>query len=296
MFTKKTVKYLSVLGLLYCSIMLGTHYIITKQISVYVDASMLTAYRFLIAAIPLYFYILYLKRNPFQNIKPGVILGFFLWLVFILIVMGLKYTSAINTGFISGMFFVFVPVVNYFVFKKCLKVSLLPVIILSVLGLYFLTGELGALGLGDMLILFSAIFTSIHLVLVGHYSKEGLDPVVVCFQQFATVSLLSFIYALITSNFNPFIPSSQLSPLLFLGLLPTLSVFFIQMISLKSASEITAAILLSLQPGFAAFFGYWIGGERFTKLQFLGGVLLFTSAIIYTFVTQRKIYCESKSC
>ncbi|MFA5889010.1 MAG: DMT family transporter [Candidatus Paceibacterota bacterium] len=286
--TKQTKSYLSIVGLLYCSVILGTHYIVTKQISSYVDASMLTAYRFLIAAIPLYIYILYIKKNPFQNIKPGVILGFFLWLVFILIVTGLKYTSAINTGFISGMFFVFVPLVNYLAFKKHLKLFLMPVIILSIIGLYLLTGGLSALGLGDILILFSAVFTAIHLVLVGHYSKEGLDPVVVCFQQFAVVALLSVVFAFLTNKFDIFVPVSQIGPLLFLGILPTLSVFFVQMVSLKYASEITGAVLLSLQPGFAAFFSYWLGGERFTTLQLLGGVLLFFSAIIYSFLTQGK--------
>ncbi len=288
----KTKSILSVLGLLYVAIMLGTHYVVTKQVSSFLDASMLTTYRFLIAAIPLYIYLIYIKKNPFQNLKPGVILGFFLWLVFILISLGLRHTSAINTGFISGMFFVFVPLINYLVFKKHLKLFLLPIIVLSVSGLYLLTGGMSNLGLGDILILFSAVFTSIHLVLVGYYSKQGLDPIVVCFQQFAMVAILSLIFALITGKFDMFIPISQVVPLLFLGILPTLSVFFVQMISLKYSSEIKAAILLSLQPGFAALFSYWLGGERFTSLQLIGGGLLFASAIIYTFLTQQKEHSE----
>lgn len=291
--TEKTKNYLSIFGLLYCSIMLGTHYIVTKQTSTFVDASMLTAFRFLIAAIPLYVYLLYLKKNPFENIKPGIILGFFLWLVFILIGVGLKYTSAINTGFISGMFFVFVPLINYFIFKKHLKLFLLPVIALSVFGLYLLTGSLNNVGFGDLLIFLSAISTSVHLVLVGHYSKKELDPITVCFQQFTVVAVLSFVYALVIGKFNIYVPSSQIGPLVFLGILPTLSVFFVQMVSLKHSSEITAAILLSLQPGFAAFFSYWLGGERFTVLQSVGGALLFASAIIYTFLTQQKKELET---
>ncbi len=249
---------------------------------------MLTAYRFLIAAVPFCGYILYTKKNFFQKIKSGIILGFFLWLIFILISVGLRYTSAINTGFISGIFFVFVPLINYLIFKKRLKAHLLPVIILLVCGLYLLTGGLSNLGLGDVLILFSAIFTSIHLILVGYYSKQGLDPIVVCFQQFAVVAVCSLILALVTNKFNLFVPSSQIGPLLFLGILPTLAVFFVQMVSLKYASEITAAILLSLQPGFAAFFSYWLGGERFSNLQLVGGILLFASAIVYIVVTHRK--------
>jgi drug/metabolite transporter (DMT)-like permease len=205
-----------------------------------------------------------------------------------LISVGLRYTTAINTGFISGIFFVFVPLVNYLIFKKRAKLSHIPVIIISLCGLYLLTGGLSNIGLGDILILLSAIFTAVHLLLVGHYSKQGLDPIVVCFQQFTVVFILSLIYALITSKFNLHVPVDQIKPLLFLGLLPTLSVFFVQMVSLKRASEITAAILLSLQPGFSAFFAYWLGQEKLVTMQWVGGVLLFLSAIFYAFITRNK--------
>jgi drug/metabolite transporter (DMT)-like permease len=41
------------------------------------------------------------------------VLGFFLWLVFILIAEGVHRTSASNAGFISGAFVVFVPIFTY---------------------------------------------------------------------------------------------------------------------------------------------------------------------------------------
>lgn len=288
----KIKSYLPTLGLLYCAILLGTHYVITKQVSSSVDASMLTFYRFLIASIPLYAYLIYIKKHPFENLKPGVILGFFLWLVFILISIGLRYTSAINTGFISGTFFVFVPFINYLLFKKQPKLPHLPILIVSLCGLYFLTGGLNNVGLGDILILFSAIFTAIHLLLVGYYSKKGLDPVILCFQQFIMVSLFSLIYALITNKLNFYVPIGQIGSLLFLGIMPTLSVFFIQMISLKHSSEITASILLSLQPCFAALFAYIIGNEILKNDQWFGGILLVISAVVYAFLTNKK-GCEN---
>ncbi len=284
--TPKTKNYLSLLGLLYCAVMLGTHYIITKQISASVDFAMLTAYRFFIAAVPLYAYLVYIKKNPFQNLKPGIILGFFLWLVFILICVGLKYTTAINTGFISGIFFVFVPLVNYFIFKKKPKLYHIPVIFVSLCGLYLLTGGLSHMGTGDILILFSALFTAVHLLLVGHYSKKGLDPVVVCFQQFTVVFVLSLIFAIVTNKFSLHVAPDQIKSLLFLGIFPTLSVFFVQMVSLKRASEIMAAILLSLQPGFSAFFAYWLGEEKLVSLQWIGAALLFATAIAYAIISR----------
>lgn len=275
---------LSILGLFYCTVVLATHYIITKQLSASIDTGTLTAYRFLVAAIPLYFYILYLGKKPFEHMKPGIILGFFIWLVFILIGVGLRYTSATNTGFISGLFFIFVPIVSYFVFKTRIRWIYIPIFLISSTGLYFLTGGLSDIGIGSFLILFSAIFTAVHVVLVGYFSKQGLDAAVLCFQQFFVVFVLSLVYALFTHGFQLTIPDTeQIFPLLFLGLFPTLSVFFIQILSLKHSSEVTAAIILSLQPGFAAFFSFWLGGEKFSMFQLLGGVLLFVSTILFIF-------------
>ncbi len=282
----KTKKYLSLAGLLYCAVMLGTHYVVTKQVSTSLDFAMLTAYRFLIAALPLYIYLVYKNKNPFQNLKPGIILGFFLWLVFILISVGLKYTSAINTGFISGVFFVFVPLVNYIIFKRRPKMYHLPIIFISMFGLYLLTSGLSQIGFGDILILLSALFTAVHLLLVGYYSKQDLDPVIICFQQFTVVFVLSLIFAILTNKFSINIDTNQIKSLLFLGLFPTLSVFFIQMVSLKRTTEIMAAVLLSLQPGFSAFFAYWLGEENLVSIQWIGGAILFSTAIIYSLVSR----------
>lgn len=286
---KELLNRLSVIGLLYCAIVLATHYIITKQLSASIDAGTLTAYRFVTAAIPLYVYITYKKKKPFENIKPGIVLGFFIWLVFILIGIGVRYVSATNTGFISGLFFIFVPLVSYTFFKTPIKWIYLPIFILSSTGLYFLTGGLSDIGIGSLLILFSAIFTAVHVVLVGHFSKQGLDPAVLCFQQFLVVFILSMIYMLFTQGFHLTIPTaSQFLPLLFLGIFPTFSVFFVQILSLKHSSEMTAAIILSLQPGFSAFFSYWLGGETFSVFQLLGGVLLFVSAVLFSYFKQKS--------
>lgn len=263
------------------AVMLCTHYVVTKQLGQSMDAVLLTAYRFFIAALPLYIYIIFTKRDPLKNLKPGIILGFFLWLVFVLIAKGVNYTTASNAGFISGIFFVFVPFAIYFVFKKTPKLSHIFVITLSLCGLYLLTGQLQAINIGDWMILLSAIATSIHLVFVGKYAKEQLDPIVLCFQQFTVVFLLSFIFTTIFSNHNLLISANQVQPLLFLGLFPTLSVFLIQMISLKYVSEITASLILSIQPALAAVFAVWFGRESLTTTQMFGGGLLILSAIIY---------------
>ncbi len=279
MTNEKSKTYLSIAGLFICTLLLGTHYVITKQLTQSTDAVVLTGYRFLIAGIPLFLYLLFARKNLFAKMKPGLVLGFFLWLVFVLIAEGLYFTSASNTGFISGAFIVFVPIFAYLFFRNIPKMYHFFVIGLSLLGLYFLTGQLQNINIGDVMILFSAVFTAVHLVLVSHYAKEDIDPTILCFQQFAVVFALSFLFAFLTGK-NIAIPATQTLPLLFLGLFATLSVFFLQMISLRNVSEVTAAIILALQPVFAAVFAVLFGGESVTLIQTLGGALIFGAAIV----------------
>ena len=279
MVTEKFKKYFSIVGLFYCALILGTHYVITKQLTLTTDAIVLTGYRFLIAALPLFVYLLFIRKNPFKNIKFGLLLGFFLGLVFVLIAEGVHYTSASNAGFISGIFIIFVPIFAYWFFKRKPRGYLVVVIGLSLVGLYLLTGQLQRLNFGDFLILLSAVFTAVHLVLVSHYAKQDIDARVLCFQQFSMVAILSFAFALAMHK-NIAFPTSQISPLLFLGLIATLSVFFVQMISLRYASAILASLILAIQPVFAAIFAVFVGGEIILPLQILGGSLLVAATVV----------------
>ena len=283
MLTQKTKESLSVAGLIYCALLLGTHYVITKQLTQTTDAVVLTGYRFLIAAIPLFVYLLFIRKNPFKKMKPGLILGFFLGLAFISIAEGVRYTSASNAGFISGIFIIFVPIFSFLFFRKKSKLYYLWVLALSLLGFYFLTGQMHDITVGDLLILASAIFTAAHLVLMGHYAKQDLDARVLCFQQFFVVFVLSFAFALVTHT-SMAAPTDQVAPLLVLGLAATLSVFFVQMISLRYASEITAALTLAIRPVFAAIFAVAWAGESITVLQMIGGSLLIGAMVVGQFL------------
>jgi len=284
MLSQKSKHYLSLLGLFYCSLALGTHYIVTKQVANSIDSITLTAYRFLIAAIPLFVYLIIKRKNPFKQIKPGIILGFFLWLVFIAIAKGVQYTTATNAGFISGTFIIFVPILIYLIFKRAPKWFHFVSAIVALTGIYFLTGQLQKINVGDILILFSALATAIHMLLASKFAKQNLEPITLCFQQFTVVFLLSLIFTLINGA-SISIPSTQLGPLLFLGILPTLSVFFIQLLALKFTTETTAALIFSTQPIFAAAFAFLLGGEKMEFIQIFGGFLL-VIAIIFNQLLQ----------
>jgi drug/metabolite transporter (DMT)-like permease len=53
-----------------------------------------------------------------------------------------------------------------------------------------------------------------------------------------------------------------------------------------------AAIIMSMEPVFAAFFAVLLGGELFTVRMLLGGAMVLTAMLIVELVPRRKIEAE----
>ena len=116
MFLTKYKNYLADLGLLYASAIWGTTFFIVKDTINYIDPVTLCAYRFFLAALILLPIILKTKKLPFSNLKEGLILGVFLWFIYVAQTIGLVYTSASNAAFITGLFVVFIPIFSLIIF------------------------------------------------------------------------------------------------------------------------------------------------------------------------------------
>ncbi len=105
-------------GLLYAAAIWGATFFIVKDVISAVDPVVLVGYRFLIAGFLLAIYLLLRRESLLKGLRDGIILGIILWLLYVPQTIGLKYTSAANSGFITGLFVVFVPLLAYFLFRK----------------------------------------------------------------------------------------------------------------------------------------------------------------------------------
>ena len=107
-FLNKHKPFFSDLGLVYCAAIWGSTFFIVKESLFNVNPVMLVAYRFLIAAIILALFLN--KKKLFENWKQGLILGTLIAILYLTQTLGLKYTTASNSGFITGLFIIFVPI------------------------------------------------------------------------------------------------------------------------------------------------------------------------------------------
>lgn len=267
-------------GLLYAAAIWGATFFMVKGALDDIDPVIMVAYRFLMAGIIMLVVLKLSGQKVLTNLRTGIFLGVILWMLYIPQTIGLGFTTASNSGFITGLFVAFVPLFLRLIFKR--KPSLIEVIasIVSLIGLWILTGGMKEINTGDLLTLITALTYALHLLYSDKYMKEGLNPYINACQQFLTVGLLSIITALIF-NLDFGIKSTEaMGVVIFLTLLPTLSAFVIQLVAQKIVAPLRVSLIFALEPVFAAIFAWTIGGEIFAVHRAVGGGFIFGALVM----------------
>src|SRR6056297_68505 len=135
------------------------------------------------------------KGNGRAILVGGIIAGLALFAGSSFQQVGLVYTTAGNAGFITGLYVVMVPLLGLF-WKQRPTAGTWVGAVLAATGLYFLsvTEDL-TLKPGDFLVLISAFFWSVHVLVIGWLSPK-MDSLKLSSVQFAVCSLLSLLVAL----------------------------------------------------------------------------------------------------
>ena len=270
----KKLQRLSELGLFYSAAIWGSTFFIVKDVIEFVNPVTLVGYRFILAALLAGLFCIVTKKSLIKNFFHGSLLGFLLWLVYIAQTIGLSFTTASNSGFITGLFIIFVPLFTFIFFRK--KPSKLDIIAisLSLIGLWILTGGLTDINVGDLLTIITAIAYAIHIILVDKYLREGDSAFVLGFQQFLISGIISMVisvnYGFKFSSLN----SITLLTILFLAFLPTFSAFIIQNLAQKIVKPLRVSIILAFEPLFAGLFAWTLGNELIIFHRLLGGLFI----------------------
>jgi len=272
--------FLAQVGLFYAAAIWGATFFLVKGALDDIDPVVLVAYRFLLAGLILLVFLKIKGRSVLADIKTGLFLGFILWLLYIPQTIGLGFTTASNSGFITGLFVAFVPIFLKLIFKRSpLKLEVIASIV-SLIGLWILTGGMKKINLGDALTLIAAVTYALHLLYSDKYMKVGIDPYITSCQQFLVVGSLSLISALMFGLDFSVKSRDAGAVVLFLTLFPTLSAFVIQMLAQKIVAPLRVALIFALEPVFAAMFAWTIGGEPFVWFRAVGGGFIFAALLL----------------
>lgn len=266
-------------GLFYCAAIWGSTFIFTKGALAVVDPVVMVAIRFVISAALLLPWVLRRKVKT-AHMREGFFLSLFLTTLYLTQTTGLLYTSASNSGFITGLFIIFIPVFMFlFRREKPAKLQLVSAA-MAIAGMWLLTGGASGFNAGDALTLIAAAAYSAHLIITDKYVKADADTVLLAFHQFWMVAAFSFAIALLKGAPLSVHGSGGWWVILFLAVFPTLTAFFIQMLAQKHSEPFKVGIIFTLEPVFAAIFAWTWGGEEFIMIKALGGLFIVSGMLI----------------
>jgi drug/metabolite transporter (DMT)-like permease len=235
--------------------------------------------RFLISAGLLLPWVLR-RKNRTRHMREGFFLALFLSSLYITQTSGLVYTTASNSGFITGMFIMFIPVFLY-LFRREKPTRLQGVsAVLAIAGMWLLTGGVKGFNFGDALTVVAAASYSVHLIITDKYVKAEADAVLLVFHQFWMVAAISFALALAMGSPLAVTGVNAWGVIIFLAVFPTLTAFFIQMLAQRHTAPFKVGIIFTLEPVFAALFAWTLGGEEFVWVKAGGGLLIVSGMIM----------------
>lgn len=266
------------LGLVYCSLVWGATFPLVKDVVGTVSPAALVGWRFALSALCLVPWVIRRPR-PAAHLKEGVALGGLLLALYLSQTVGIVYTSAANSGFITGLFVLFTPLFLWLFRRKAPSGAQWAASALAAGGLWLLTGGASGFNRGDALTLLSAMTYAAHLLATDAYTRRDSDPVLLAFHQFWVCAAGAFAVAL-SSGASIGVPDGQAwAAVWFLALVPNLSAFFIQLVAQKTVAPMRVSLIFSLEPVFAALFSWTVGGEAFTAVSALGGGLIVAAMV-----------------
>jgi len=293
-------QYKSEFILMFCTVTWGFSFPTIKLALAYISPNAFIFFRF--AATLIIFYAFYRKRiKQFERkaLMQGYILGFYLFIGFVTQTIGLKYTTASNSAFITGVYLVLVPFVQVIIIRIKPKIENIIGIIIVVAGLILLTGIRDTnLNFGDFLTLFCAVAFAFHIVFLDKYSKQS-DTLPLVYGQYLAMTVLSFFSMIIMegvfySEFKLEINGILIFVTLFNGLFSTYIALFLAMKFQKYTTPVRAGLIYSLEQIFAVFFAFLILNEMMRKAQIIGAIIMLVGIVFSEFYQEirRRLFIE----
>ena len=182
-------------------------------------------------------------------------------------------------GFITALYVVLVPVISFFMGKKTS-----PVIWISVLvalgGFYLLclSGGVGGIYIGDLLIFICAVSFSLHILSIDKFVGVT-GGVKLSVMQFTVVGVLSSLLALIFERPELSNILAAAPQILYLGIMSSGVAYTLQIVGQKYAEPSVASLTMSLESVFAALGGWLISGNTLSSRELCGCALVFAAII-----------------
>lgn len=285
-------KYLVVSLLLIVAAIWGSAFVVMKDTLHRINVSSFLGWRFLIATCVM----ATLRPNALKHIRgkfllKGVVVGSLLGGGYLFQTFGLTQTTVAKTGFITGLYAIFTPLLAAGLFKKHVSKVQWAATALAFAGLAMLSFKGFSIGVGESLVLVSAILFAGHIIALSEWSN-GMDTYALTLIQMAMVSAISFLGGIKQGIEAPH-DSGVWQAILYTAIFASAFAFLVQTWTQSFMAATSIGILLTMEYIFAAAFGVIFGHETLALRVLLGGLLVIIAMVVIIKSEESKMVVKS---
>ncbi|HXR64762.1 MAG TPA: DMT family transporter [Ktedonobacteraceae bacterium] len=223
-----------------------------------------------------------LRRITRAEFLCGLLIGVVLFAGYAFQTVGMQWTSVSKTGFITGLYVPLVPLFSLLFLRQRIAITAWLGVLLSLAGLFLLSVNKQltlSIGLGEWLLLICAFAFAIQIVLISKFAPQ-MDAINLAIIQLALTTLLSFIA--VPLNHEPLAAPPLLAwvPIFLLGMLDMAFTLVCMNWVQQYISGTRAALIYSLEPLWAAFFGVLLAGDVLSLIAWIGCGCIFAGMVV----------------
>jgi len=252
----------------------------------------LLAVRFLVASVALLAIAGRQLQMSRRTLRAGVLLGLVYGVGQILQTVGLAHTSASVSGFITGLYVVATPLLAAVLLRARVQATTWLAAGLATAGLGVLSLNGFALGYGELLTLLSALLYAGHILIMGRYSEPGeaLSLSVVQVVVIALVCTVAACWPGSGAGAGLQLPGNTADWLtvLYLAVVAGALTMVLQTWAQARIEPSRAAVVMTMEPVWAAVFAVALGGERVTGRMVCGGLAILAAMYLVELAPRRS--------
>ncbi len=292
MTTASRVGLLATIGLLAMTAVWGSTFVLIKGVLDRMAVADFLAVRFTVAAIVMFaLFHRHVARLGRQQLLRGVILGVLYGVGQLLQTWGLALISPSVSGFVTGMYVVFTPILATVLLRQRMPAAVWLAVGLATLGLALLSLNGFSVDEGVWLTLLSALLYGMHIVALGHWTRAdeafGLSAV-----QMAVIALVCVLAT--AGHGGPTLPPDRSAwmAVLYMALIAGAGAMLMQTWAQAHLPATRAAIVMTTEPVFAAGFAVALGSDVLTWRMLVGGGLVLAAMYLVELIPHRGVVDE----
>ena len=269
----------------------GSTFFLIKDLLDRVPTLDFLAVRFSIAAVVL----LLVAPRALGRLSPvvrrhAVVLGVLYGIAQILQTAGLAHTPASISGFVTGLYVVFTPLLAAAILRTRIPPVTWAAVLLATIGLGVLALRGFSIGYGELITLASAVLYALHIVGLGAWSTAQ-DAVGMTILQIIVIALIC---TLATAHDGIVLPdrTSDWVSVVYMAVVVGALGLLAQTWAQAHLPPTRSAIIMSMEPVFASLFAVWLGGEDVTTRLLLGGSMVLVAMLTVELAPRRVVEGE----